>query len=219
MRAVLMSAEDLQPKLAGTILYRSNVERLAATGAAEVKRLASAGRIDVVVIDSALPGAAAQVAALRQDPLTRPTAIVVLGRSEFGADHLDLIEAGANAILPLRAAGTWDDRLVRLVRVPLRASTRLAVDVEVEGGVRGGARFSGRALNLSVNGVLLECRQLLEVGDDLRLGFELPSLGGVSATGTVVRVRPPHHYGVEITSAPGEGRQRIKHFVESGAAD
>ena len=218
MRAVLMSPEDLQPKLAGTILYRSNVERLAAAGAADVKRLASAGHIDVVVIDSALPGAAAQVAALRQDPLTRPTAIVILGRSDFGADHLDLIEAGANAILPLRAAGTWDDRLVRLVRVPLRASTRLAVDVGVEGGARGGVRFGGRALNLSVNGVLLECRQPLEVGDDLRLGFELPGFGAVSATGTVVRVRPPGQYGVEITSAPGEGRQRIKRYVESGAA-
>ncbi|HXY41174.1 MAG TPA: hypothetical protein VEQ10_15985, partial [Vicinamibacteria bacterium] len=108
MRAVVMSPEDLQPKLQGTVLYRANVERLAAFGAAEVKQLASAGRIDVVVVDSALPGAAAEVAALRQDPLTRPTAIVVLGRSEFGAEHLDLIEAGANAILPLRAAGTWD---------------------------------------------------------------------------------------------------------------
>ncbi len=219
MRAVLLATADLRPELHGTVLWRDNVERLEASGAAEAKRLAAGGRVDVIVVDSALPGAAAHVAALRQDPLTRSTAIVVLGRSEFGADHLDLIEAGANAILPLRAAGTWDDRLVRLVRVPLRASTRLAVEVAVEGGVRGGLRFSGRALNLSVNGVLLECRQPLEVGDDLRLGFELPGLGAVSATGTVVRVRPPHHYGVEITSATGEGRQRIKRYVESGAAD
>ena len=50
----------------------------------------------------------------------------------------------------------------------------------------------GRALNLSVNGVLLECRQPLEVGDDLRLAFELPApQGRVRGTGTVVRQRPP----------------------------
>ncbi|HXY38225.1 MAG TPA: PilZ domain-containing protein, partial [Vicinamibacteria bacterium] len=112
-----------------------------------------------------------------------------------------------------------DDRLVRLVRVPLRAATRLSVDVAVEGGLRGGARFGGRALNLSVNGLLLECRQPLEVGDDLRLGFELPGFGTVSAAGTVVRARPPHQYGVEITTAAEEGRQHIKRYVDSGPAD
>ncbi len=219
MRAVLLATADLRRELSGTVLYRDNVERINASGAAEVKRLAAAGRIDVVVVDSALPGAAAHVAALRQDPLTRPTAIVVLGRSDFGADHLDLIEAGANAILPLRAAGTWDDRLVRLVHVPLRASTRLAVEVSVEGGLRGGERFPARVLNLSVNGLLLESRQPLEVGDDVRLCFELPGLGAVSAGGTVVRARPPHLFGVEITSSAGEGRQRIRRYVESGAGD
>ena len=65
-----------------------------------------------------MPGAAAIVAALRQDPITRPTAIVALGRSEFGFDHLDLLEAGANAILPLPPGHDWDDRLMRLIHVP-----------------------------------------------------------------------------------------------------
>ncbi len=76
------------------------------------------------------------VAALRQDPITRPTAIVALGRSEFGFDHLDLLEAGANAILPLPPGHDWDDRLMRLIHVPVRQATRFPVDIALEGGLR-----------------------------------------------------------------------------------
>lgn len=220
IRAVVVSAVDLSRELQGTLLYRSNVERQRATAYVEVRQLAQAGRPDVVVVDSALAGATALVAALRQDPLTRSLAIVALGRSEFSFGHLDLLEAGANAILPLPPGADWDDRLMRLVHVPVRKATRLPVDLAIEGGMRGGLQFPGRALNLSVNGVLLECRQALEVGDDLRLAFELPAQQGrVRGTGTVVRLRPPQQYGVEITSVEGDGRVRIKRYVESGVPD
>ena len=172
------------------------------------------------MVDSALPGAATLVAALRQDALTRPLAIVALGRTDFGSSQLDLLEAGANAILPLPPGADWDDRLMRLVHVPIRKATRLPVEMAIEGGLRGGLRFAGRSVNISVNGVLIDCRQPLEVGDDLRLAFELPAgHGPVKATGTVVRVTPPQRYGVEITSVEGDGRVRIKRYVESGSAD
>jgi len=219
IRAVVVSAADLSSELHGTMLYRNNVERCPAKGLSEVRELALARRPDVVVVDSALPGAAALVAALRQDQATRQVAIVALGRSEFSFGHIDLLEAGANAILPLPPGADWDDRLIRLVHVPLRKSTRLPVDLAIEGGMRGGLRFPGRALNLSVNGVLIECRQPLEVGDDLRLAFELPVHGVVRATGTVVRLRPTQQYGVEITSVEGDGRVRVKRYVESGVPD
>lgn len=220
IRAIVVSAADLSRELHGTLLYRSNVERCPATGLSEVRQLALAGRPDVVVVDSALPGAAALVAGLRQDPATRQLAIVALGRSEFSFGHLDLLEAGANAILPLPPGADWDDRLMRLVHVPVRKSTRLPVDLAIEGGMRGGLCFPGRAINLSVNGALIDCKQALEVGDDLRLVLTLPGEHGVvRGTGTVVRLRPPQQYGVEITSVEGDGRVRIKRYVESGVPD
>ena len=143
IRAVLLAASDLAPELGGTVLYRRNVERLPAAGAEAVRRLADAGRLDVVVIDSALPGAAAVVAALRQDPTTRATAIVALGRSEFGFDHLALLEAGANAILPLPPGQDWDDRLMRLIHVPVRKTSRFPVNLSLQGGLRDGAQLRG----------------------------------------------------------------------------
>jgi CheY-like chemotaxis protein len=221
IRAVVVSASDLTSELGGTVLFRHNVERLRASGAEEVRMAADGGRrLDVVVVDTAMPGAAAIVAALRQDPITRPIAIVALGRSEFGFDHLDLLEAGANAILPLPPGHDWDDRLMRLIHVPVRRATRFAVDVALEGGLRNGIPFTGRALNLSVHGLLLECRQPLQVGEDLRFSFEMPGAReGVRGTGTVVRAASARHFGVELTHVEADGRVRIKRYVESGGPD
>jgi CheY-like chemotaxis protein len=206
IRAVLLSPLDLSSELGDTVLFRRNVERLLASRAEDVQRLASSGRIDIVVVDSALPGAAGVVGVLRQDPATRATAIVALGRSEFGFGHLDLLEAGANAILPLPPGHDWDDRLTRLINVPVRATTRFPVDMAIEGGLLNGLCLSGRTLNLSVH----------EVGQDLRFSLEMPGAGGaVRGTGTVVRVAGENCFGVELTHVEGDGRVRIKRYVES----
>jgi CheY-like chemotaxis protein len=181
-----------------------------------VRQLADGGRLDVVVVDSALPGAAALVAALRHDPITRAIAIVALGRSEFGFDHLDLLEAGANAILPLPPAQDWDDRLMRLIHVPVRKTTRFPVNLSLKGGLRDGVSFAARVVNLSVHGLLLECRHGLKVGEDLSLVFEMPpGHGQIEALGTVVRQALADRFGVELTHVEGDGRVRIKRYVEA----
>ena len=220
IRAVVVAASDLAAELGGTVLFRRNVERLRASSAEDVRRVADEGRLDVVVVDTAMPGAAGIVAAVRQDPITRSTAIVALGRSEFGFDHLDLLDAGANAILPLPPGHDWDDRMMRLIHVPVRKATRFPVDIAIDGGLESGLTFTGRALNLSVHGLLLECLHPLQVGEDLRLSFEMPGVPGVvRGTGTVVRAASEHDFGVELTHVDGDGRVRIKRYVESGASD
>jgi CheY-like chemotaxis protein len=220
IRVVLAAPADLAAELGGTVLFRRNVDRTTAADLEGIRSLADAGRVDLVVVDSALPGAAEMVAALRRDPLTRATALVVLGRSEFGFDHLDLLEAGANAILPLPPGGDWDDRLMRLIHVPVRKVARFPVGLALEGGLQDGQTFTGRVLNLSVHGILLECREPLAVGEDLRFWFEMPAgHGAVRGEGTVVRQTPPTQFGVELTHVEGDGRVRIKRYVESGAPD
>jgi hypothetical protein len=58
------------------------------------------------------------------------------------------------------------------------------------------------------------------VGEDLRFSFELPGEpGGVRGTCTVVRVAAPDQFGVELTHVEGDGRVRIKRYVESGLPD
>lgn len=219
IRAVIVSASDLAAELGHTILFRRNVERLQASRTEDVLRIADAGRLALVVVDSALPGAAGVVEALRQDPLTRKTAIVALGRSEFGCGHLDLLEAGANAVVPMPPDRDWDDRLTRLMHVPARKAARFPVDVTIEGGLSGGLSFTGRVVNVSVHGLLLECPHPLPVGEDLSFSFVMPGLGGVRGTGTVVRVAGEDRFGVELTHVEGDGRAQIKRYVESGIPD
>ena len=136
-------------------------------------------------------------------------------RKGFGSVHVDLLQSGVNAILPLPPGPDWDDRLMRLVNVPVRRVTRFKVDLALEGGRRGGEHFSGRALNLSVHGLLLESRLGLEVGEDLRLDFDLPGAHGpVHGTGTVIRETSPVLFGVELTSVEGDGRVRINWIAD-----
>jgi CheY-like chemotaxis protein len=216
IRAALLASSDLTSELGGTVLYRRNVERLPAGGLEDVRRLADAGRLDVVVVDAALAGAAAVVAGLRQDPTTRAVAIVALGRSEFGFEQLELLQAGANAILPLPPGQDWDDRLMRLIHVPVRKTTRFPVSLNLQGGLRDGASFAARVVNLSVHGLLLECGQPLKVGEDMQLAFDMPKgYGSVAARGTVVRQSPDERFGVELTHVEGDGRVRIKRYVEA----
>jgi CheY-like chemotaxis protein len=216
IRAVLFSTEDLEADLHGTLLWRHNVERVRVASVEEVQRALLDGRADVLVLDSVHPEAAEVTAALRQDPVTRGIPIVALGRSDFGFAHIDLLQAGVNAILPLPPGSDWDDRLMRLVHVPVRRVTRFKVDLALRGGRESGETFAARALNLSVHGLLLESRFNLEVGEDLRLSFDLPGAhGSVEGMGTVVRVPSPDCFGVELTSVEGDGRVRIKRFVES----
>jgi hypothetical protein len=216
IRAVILSSRNLESELQDTLLWRRNVLRVSAGSIDEVRAAVSRESADILVVDSAHPQASDAAIALRADPLTREMSMVALGRSEFTSVHVDLLQSGVNAILPLPPGPDWDDRLMRLVNVPVRRVTRFKVDLALEGGRRGGEAFSGRALNLSVHGLLLESGIALQVGEDLRLDFDLPGAHGpVRGMGTVVRETSPVLFGVELTSVEGDGRVRIKQFVES----
>jgi hypothetical protein len=170
VRALLCSSTPLDGELQSTLLFRSNVKRHHARTAEEARQAARKLRPEIVLVDRDLPGAAALVKDLREDPLTRRSGVVALARGDFAASELLLLEAG----------------------------------------------FPALALNVSVNGILLETLKPLRVGDDLSFALSLPDGGGeVSGTATVVRhAAAPGRYGVELTHVKGDGRVRIKRFVD-----
>jgi CheY-like chemotaxis protein len=218
LTALIVAPQPLDAELSDTVLWRKNVERYLAASAAEVRKLASRGRPDIIVLDKRLANAASVVAQIREDALTRSVSIVVLARGDFDSSEVAFLEAGANAILRLPPGPDWDDRLVRLIHVPTRRATRINVNLQVESGfAMVGEEMPVTALNLSVTGMLVESPQPLHVGDDLHFAFTLPGdTDAISGTGTVVRLASaPHQYGVELTRVEGDGRMRIKRFVES----
>lgn len=201
--------------LAGTLLWRDEVERHLARSVDEALTALCSRQADLVVVDRDLPRAAQLVSQIRRDPKLRHVSVVVIARADFEAIEVELLEAGANAVLRLPADAEWDDRLARLVTVPARREVRLPVQLELEAKTGAGVQVArATALNLSVKGLLMETDLDLHVGDDLDLRFQLPGSDiSISACGQVVRHAGRHRYGVAFYGIEGEGPELVQRYV------
>jgi Tfp pilus assembly protein PilZ len=161
-------------------------------------------------------GAVELVKGLRDDPETRCLSVVALARGDFASSELALLGAGANAVLRLPPTEDWDERLSRLVQVPVRRDVRAAVTLEVDLGLgASGSAFAALALNLSSSGLLIETNEPLCVGDEVAFVVNLPKGGGeVRGGARVIRHGPVGQFGLQIESVKGDGRVKIKRFVE-----
>lgn len=219
--ALICTSHDAEAELGQTLLWRMAIERRVVSSALPAKAEAQENRPDVVVVDRDLPAAAELIEALRGDPQTRRTSIVVMARGEFESSEIAMLEAGANAVLRLPAGREWDERLIRLIDVPVRRQVRLAVTLSVNAGsALSPSTRVGQALNLSVAGMLLEVPgAALEVGDDVEAAFRLPgSDEPLRVTGRVVRLAGARRYGVEFRGFDLEVAESVRAFVEAGVA-
>jgi CheY-like chemotaxis protein len=214
---LICTQSDLEAELAGTPLWRSEIERLTASSLEEAQMLAVASRPDLVAVDRDLPRGARLVAALRDEEATRRASIVVLARGDFDPLEVEMLEAGANAVLRLPPGPDWEPRLRELLAVPVRKQARLAVHLQVEGFRAGGVPVEGLALDLSQTGMLLEVRAPLHPGDDLDLRFHTPGRDLIEARGRVVRQASPVRFGVQFAGLGSSERERIRRFVEAAA--
>ena len=216
MTAVLICshAEDLKADLGGTLLWREGIERQVVAKMEEARMLAVAARPRLVVIDRDLPWATRIVTALREDPSTRGLSLVVMARGDFDSAEVELLECGANAILRLPAGPEWNERLERLMDVPVRKEARFPVSFAVEASSNGGGPANAQALNLSASGMLIETASDLGVREELVLLFRLPPASdSVRVAGQVVRLAAPTQFGVEFRRVGPEESRRIQRYL------
>ena len=216
MTAVLICshAEDLKADLGGTLLWRDDMERQVAAKMEEAQMLAVAARPRLVVIDRDLPWAVRIVTALREDPSTRALSVVVIARGDFDAAEVELLECGANAILRLPAGPEWNQRLQRLMDVPVRKEARFPVSFGVEASSNGSGSANAQALNLSASGILIETEVPLQVQDEVQLQIGLPvSIDPMRIGGQVVRLAAPSRFGVEFRGLRPEESRRILGYL------
>jgi hypothetical protein len=170
----------------------------------------------VVVIDRDLPWAARVVSALREDPSTRGLSLVIMARGDFDPAEVELLEAGANAILRLPAGPEWTERLERLMDVPVRKETRFPVSFAVEASTDAAAAANAQALNLSASGILIETAVPLSVRDEVELQFGLPvSIDPLRVEGQIVRLAAPSQFGIEFRRIATETARRIQGYLAS----
>jgi hypothetical protein len=209
----LVCSEGPMPELAETILGRREVDRRFARTADEVRRITRDTRPDIAVVDGAFGAVREVVTSLRRYP--RQVSIVVLAREGMPANEVQLMEAGANAVLMPPPGPGWDAALSRLATVPPRKHTRVPVYFESEVRMSGKPHIGlGTILNLSIHGALIETDHPLQLGDTLEIRFRLPPpAGGVQGLARVLRLDAASRFGLEFTRLEGEGRDVVSGFV------
>jgi DNA-binding response OmpR family regulator len=214
--ALICTEQPLDDELGGTLLWRDDILQRVVGSAPEAHAAALADLPEIIVVDRDVPGATLLIAELRREAATRSTSIVIVARSEFEPVEVELLEAGANAVLRLPAGPEWDDRLARLIAIPVRRDVRFSVNLELEARTGHGVQMAPAvALNLSENGMLIETTCELTVGDDLDLSFALPDLlGTVVGCARVVRHAGRFRYGLEFYGLEGDGAGIVRQYVE-----
>jgi hypothetical protein len=216
MSAVLVCthALDVDVALGGTILGRQGVLRHVATKPDQARSMVIALRPALILVDRDLPWADRFIAAVREDADTRTLSVAVIARGDFDPGEVALLEAGANAILRFPPGPEWDDRVPKLMSVPIRKETRFSVHFQVETLSGSGSPEPALALNLSTHGMLVETPAGLSVGESLVLQFKLPDEGDeVRVKARVVRLAATDRYGVEFEEVGRDERACLGRFL------
>ena len=213
-KALICSARPLD-ELQSTLIARQDVARYHADDWQDALGAARHLPVDVLFVDTELPGARDLVREIRREPLTRHIAVAVLARRDGENAFADEILGRGVEILRLPPGADWDERLVRLLHVTPRRAVRQRVDVDVyargEGHVR---RIAAR--DLSVAGMLVESAEDFEIGEKLRVRFSLQE-GADPLVGTawVVRKGEARQWGLEFLYLDGGGLEALGRFVGS----
>lgn len=216
MAAVLIcSNRSLDRALADTVLFRSGIEREQTHSIAEAQARLLAAPVALFCIHRHVAGVEALIRTLRKSPDLKRTSIVVFSEDDFDPSEVEVLEAGANAILRLPPADDFNERIGRLMAVPARRDVRLPVRLQVAAIAGFGATVPVLAQNLSLSGVLIESNHLLNMGDEVHLAFRLEESGAlVSVTAHVTRTAGPNRYGARFTEFK-EGEDALKAFLAS----
>jgi DNA-binding response OmpR family regulator len=218
LHVLLCSETDLKRQLATTVIGRQGISWFKATRMEEARLLANTVCPRVILVDRDLPRAGDFIDALREEPTTRHRSIAILAWGDLQPVEVELLARGANAVLRMPPGPGWDERLARLMNVPVRQEGRMPVQILVESsnGPRGA---SAAALNLSVGGMLVESEAPLPLFHELGVFFRLPDGTSVTAGGRVVRQAGSGEYGLEFVRIDDRSREAIRQFIRSASVE
>jgi hypothetical protein len=216
MPSVLVCTQglDVDVTLAGTILGREGVDRTVTGKPDAAAAIVKAMKPALVLVDRDLPWADRFIASVRESADTRAISIAVIARGDFDPAEVAMLESGANAILRYPPGPEWDERVPRLMSVPVRKETRFPVSFQVDTLTGGGESFPALALNLSINGMLVESSTTMAVGDALVLAFRLPDQDDeIRVKARPVRVAETDRYGLEFDDVSKPDRARLGRYL------
>jgi len=214
MAVVLICANrSLDRELQGTVLFRSGIERENARSVAEVQTRLNAGKVALLCLHRNVTGIENLIRNLRKSATLKRMSIVVFSEDDFDPSEVEVLEAGANAILRLPPGDDFDDRLGKLIDVPFRRDVRIPVRLQVAATSGFGATVPVLGLNLSSSGILVESNHPLNMGDEVNIAFRFEETGEIfSATAHITRTAGPNRYGATFETI-SRGEAALKTFL------
>lgn len=210
---LICSTRPLERDLQDTVLFRSGIERQLVRSAAEVQTRLAAGSVALLCIHRQVPGIEALIKALRRSPTLKRVSILVFSEDDFDPSEVEVLEAGANAILRLPPGDDFDERVGRLIEVPSRRDVRLPVRLQVAASSGFGATVPVLAQNISSSGVLIESNHPLNMGDEVSVALRFEESGEIfSAIAHITRTVGINRYGAKFTSIT-KGEEALRTFL------
>ena len=223
-RVLIVSDQDLKADLRGTVLWRKDVKREWISDIHLALDRIALLKPHLIVID--WPDEAPiypLMHSIRHHDSTKEAAIVVVSRTLTADAEKELINAGANLILPIPLhSDLWNNRLDQLLNVTPRFNTRVGVTFALWSInlSENKTEVQGTALNLSYSGMLIKTRMLLDVGSKLDIRFTLPGqdcqlnvvgqiMWSMQASANVCRS------GIQFIVMRHDARERIMAFIDA----
>jgi CheY-like chemotaxis protein len=199
----------------GTLLGRLILERQRVDTAAEALEAAREVHPRVVLVDRDVAGAADLVRGLRAEPATRHIAVVVAARGDVQDEEIELLEAGANAVLRLPAGPEWDERLCGLLDVPERREIRRAVRLQTGVFRTPEKPVIASTLDLSIHGMRLRVPRPLPVGTELEFSLVIrENQPPVQGTCRIVRESGPEEIACRFEEFEGDSGLRLRRSLD-----
>ena len=214
---VICANRSLDRELEGTVLFRSDMERETVRSVGEAQTRLNAGRVALLCLHRNVSGIETLIRNLRKSNTLKRVSIVVLSEDDFDPSEVELLEAGANAILRLPPGDDFNDRVGKLIEVPFRRDVRIPVRLQVSASSGFGATIPVLGLNLSATGILVESNHHLNMGDEVNIAFRFEESGEIfSATAHITRTAGPNKYGATFESI-SRGESDLKTFLAGSA--
>jgi len=214
---LICSNRSLEGDLQKTVLFRSGIERETVRTIAEVQTRLTAGGIALLCLHRDVTGIEALVRTIRRSPTLKRTSILVLSENDFDPSEVEVLDAGANAILRLPPGDDFDDRAGRLIAIPSRRDVRLPVRLEMAALTSFGRAMPAVVVNLSASGALIESNHPLNMGDEVSITMRFDELKeNFGAVAHITRTAGPSRYGARFSSIT-QGEEALKKFLASPA--
>lgn len=216
----------LQPSL----LSLHNPEMMLTTSGREAFLLVLRHRPRLAIVSDVLPDMDAEdlFALLRADRELRHTSLLLLTSRDSA------VTGHANAVMDIRSLSlpALAERADRLLSIPQRVAARASVCLDRRQLALPETSYA-ETVNVSENGLLLDCREPLDIGEEVGLRFALPRRSQqIRAQAQIVRQdlahpsmlrgrsrapMPTRRFGLEFTNLLPQDQILIRQFVAAAA--